>query len=1005
MSDSRSERSIEPQSEATVHPSPLIEGQQAERLEVLRQVVRGVNETAEAADALRLLMPTFRRINNACRMAVFDYQAETRKLDCMAHSDELRVALSQQEIHKLRTRFSLTELSGTRFERCIHDRQPLYTADLRVGAEDGPATLLGNGILSEVLVPLVSAQRVLGVMAVGKPTPEGFDEDERRFFAAVGESLAAAMAKSDLLAAAKEALCRREAIRQLQSYYLATRDLEGTLDRAVRAVAEIEAVDLVKILWLDADGRRLTLRAGVGWQEGQVGQAKVSAGEGSQAGYTLQTRKPVIVDDLARETRFTGPALLVEHGVVSGYSVPITIGDAVVGVMGAHHRLHRHFGAEQTEFLAEMANVVCLATDDARLIGALRASEERFRRFSEASFEGIVVIEDARVVDSNDLFAKMFDYEPSEVAGKTVLDFVAAEDRELVLTNIMSGYEEPYELTCVKRDGSSISLEVCGRQVEHESGKSTLMAVRDIGARKRAEAARRKTEGRYRTLFEGLRDAVYIITQDGHFVDFNQSTLALFGYAREEMHGLEFSDLFLDPGGHQRFQQEMLQHGSVREFEVKLRKKDGTELDCVISSTERQASETESSILFYQGIIHDVTGRKHAERALHESEEQLRHAQKMDAVGRLAGGVAHDFNNLLTGISGYTQLLLNDVEEGSSTERDLGEILRCASRASDLTRQLLAFSRKQPLQVAVINLNDMLENTSKMLERLLGEDIELEFLSDPDLGNVEADPGQIEQVLVNLAVNARDAMSSGGKLTIETSNVVLDSDYALLHAEAEVGPHVMLAVTDTGCGMDQETQQRIFEPFFTTKDKDKGTGLGLATVYGIVKQHGGNVWVYTEPGKGTTFKVYLPRVESDARALAAEEKRRPLPRGSETILVVEDEQSVRAVVERALEAQGYKVLTAQHPQEAEQTFTEHAGEIALLVTDVVMPGADGQALYRRLSTQEPSLKILYMSGYTDRAILRHGGLDPSMPFIQKPFGPREIVRKVHEVLNGLPGAH
>ena len=383
----------------------------------------------------------------------------------------------------------------------------------------------------------------------------------------------------------------------------------------------------------------------------------------------------------------------------------------------------------------------------------------------------------------------------------------------------------------------------------------------------------------------------------------------------------------------------------------------------------------------------------------HALEGQLRQTDRLESVGRLAGGVAHDFNNLLTGIKGFTQLAHDALPEGSPARADLEEVRQLSDRAASLTRQLLAFSRKQALEVAVFNINELVENCTKMLGRLIGEDIALEFLPADDLGSVEADPGQIEQILMNLAVNARDAMPTGGQITIETANVSLDEEYAKRHVGVNPGQYVMLAVTDTGCGMDPATQDQIFEPFFTTKEVDKGTGLGLATVYGIVKQHGGNIWVYSEIGEGTTFKVYLPRVDADDRGLATEAEPAAALGGAETILFVEDEKAVREVALRTLGAYGYHVLIAACAEEAEALFATRGAEIDLLVTDVVMPGKSGRELYSALAVERPSLMVIYTSGYTANAIVHLGVLEEGTQFIQKPYSPEALARKIRETLD------
>ena len=385
---------------------------------------------------------------------------------------------------------------------------------------------------------------------------------------------------------------------------------------------------------------------------------------------------------------------------------------------------------------------------------------------------------------------------------------------------------------------------------------------------------------------------------------------------------------------------------------------------------------------------------------LREREEQLRQSQKLEAIGRLAGGVAHDFNNILTGIKGYARFAQGEMEEGTRSYGDIAEVLGLADKATELTRQLLAFSRRQTLKPVVTNVNALISNLLKMLERLIGEDIDMRFVPALFVRNVNVDPGQIEQVLMNLVVNARDAMPKGGKLVIETADVMLCEAYASAHVGVKPGMYSMISVSDTGCGMDRATRERAFEPFFTTKEVGRGTGLGLSTAYGIVKQHGGNIWVYGEPGQGTTFKVYLPSVAEGVEVEAAEASQEESPRGTETILLVEDDGAVLAVGERMLRAQGYEVLTASCPAEAKEVESQHDGRLNLLLTDVVMPGSSGRVLFDDLREKRQDLKVLYTSGYTDAGIVHHGVLDPGTPFLQKPFTAERLRRTVREVLDG-----
>ena len=510
------------------------------------------------------------------------------------------------------------------------------------------------------------------------------------------------------------------------------------------------------------------------------------------------------------------------------------------------------------------------------------------------------------------------------------------------------------------------------------------------GALRAAQESLRRSEVNFRSLFTNAPYGICRCDAHGNLLDINPALVATLGYgSASELVGRNLATLYAD--GQQwflladyfRLPKEL--HGLVAEWT----RKDGNSTAVRLSG---RAISDESGTVTFELFTEDVTER----RAL---EQQLRQSQKMEAIGRLAGGIAHDFNNLLMVISGYSEFLLEGLGPDQSLRGPAQEISAAAERATSLTRQLLAFSRKQMLAPKVLDLNDVVTENLRMLTRLIGEDIDLVMIPGPELVPVKVDPGQIEQVILNLAVNARDAMPQGGKLTIETNNVTLDENYARIHAPVRPGEYVMLAISDTGVGMDSETQSRIFEPFFTTKGP-KGTGLGLSTVYGIVKQSGGYIWVYSEPGKGTSFKIYFPRaVEAEpvpAEPAAAVESAEP-PR--ETILLVEDEGNLRRLTRHFLENQGYTVLEAADGAAAVQIAVAHQGTIHLLLTDVIMPGMNGRELAQRVSEIRPNIKVLYMSGYTENAIGHNGTLDAGVTLLQKPFNLQALKAKVREVLD------
>jgi PAS domain S-box-containing protein len=523
-------------------------------------------------------------------------------------------------------------------------------------------------------------------------------------------------------------------------------------------------------------------------------------------------------------------------------------------------------------------------------------------------------------------------------------------------------------------------------------GATLRKRVRTQTERIRVEMERQAAlERRYAELFENANDIVFAHDLDGRVLSMNAAGARALGLQREDCASLDIFQLVV-PEQHALVREAIARTASggvVSPFEQQWTVRDGRRLALEVSA---RPVNRDGAVVSIEAIARDVTDRK-------QLEEQLRQAQKMEAVGRLAGGVAHDFNNLLGVITGYGELLRRQISDEQAHGR-LDQIMNAADRAARLTRQLLAFSRKQVMQPRVLDLNAVVGDVEKMLQRVVGEDVAIETVAGAGLGAVKADPGQIEQVIMNLVINARDAMPHGGRLTIETANAELDETYAATHPSARPGRYVVLAVSDTGVGMDAETQRHIFEPFFTTKPMDKGTGLGLATVYGIVKQSGGSIWVYSEVGRGTTFKIYLPRVDEPVAARRHAATAAPVPRGSEVVLVVEDEDDLRKLVREILENAGYAVLEARHGAEALRLAEQHTGEIALVVTDVVMPGMSGPELVERLGRVRPASKVLYMSGYPDGAISRGGVLEAGAPLIEKPFTSHGLASRLRQILDG-----
>ncbi len=634
----------------------------------------------------------------------------------------------------------------------------------------------------------------------------------------------------------------------------------------------------------------------------------------------------------------------------------------------------------------------------ARYYRDIARRDARYRVLLEQTQEAIAVSVDGFVTYANPACVEMFGYK-KPLIGVPVTIFFAPGSREQVeeiVQHRVAGRPAPelYEAVGLRGDGTTFAVELRVAPVEFEGREGSQAILRDITGRKRMEAEVRGSEERYRLLFERNLAGVYRSTPDGRLLECNRAFARMMGYASP-------AEAMAQPGSayhagaeeRAQFLDRLRREGSLVNYENQARRKDGG-LIWIVENVSLIRSEDDGEEIIL-GTVFDMTERRRLE-------EQLRQSQKMEAVGRLAGGIAHDFNNLLTVVTGYSELLLAELPEGDPRRESAEEIRQAGSRAAALTQQLLAFSRRQVLAPRVLDLNAVVAGMERMLRRVIGEDVELTTALEPELWRARADPGQIEQVILNLVVNARDAMPRGGRLTIETANVELDEKFAGLYATIHPGPHVMLAVSDTGVGMDAELQSRLFEPFFTTKERGKGTGLGLSTVYGIVKQSGGSIWVYSEPGHGTTFKIYLPRCEEPLEEATVPDRPAAPAAGNETVLLVEDEPEVRRLVEKLLGLRGYRVLSAGSPADAIAIARRQEAPIDLLLTDVIMPGMNGRELARVLAGSRPRMRVLYMSGYTDAAISQQGILEPGTAFLSKPFTPDALARKVREVIEGPP---
>ena len=670
-------------------------------------------------------------------------------------------------------------------------------------------------------------------------------------------------------------------------------------------------------------------------------------------------------------------------------------------------------------------------TEERNAERALKDSEARKGAILTAALDSIVTMDHAGLItEFNPAAERTFGYSRTFALGKPLVELLippslraqhVAGLQRYRATGVGPILGKRLELTALRADGSEFPVELAVVPTLSNGTPLFTAYIRDLTERKQATEALLVSEARFGHLANSGLIGIIITDTLGNIYDANDAFLNIVGFSHAELTSGKVGWADMTPPELRHLDDaaiaQLERTGIAAPWEKEYVRKDGSRapvlvgvaiLDAprciafVLDLSERKRAEERGARA--EEVAEQESAHRHrTEQALRQTEEQLRQSQKMEAIGTLAGSIAHDFNNVLSVILSYATLLIRDLQAADPMHADLEQIVRAGERAANLTQQLLAFSRQQMLEPKVIGLNDAISGMAKMLERLIGEDIELALLTAPRLGAVFVDPNKIDQVLLNLVVNARDAMPNGGKLTIETAEVDLDLSYATDHLDAIPGRYVMLSVTDTGIGMDRATQARIFEPFFTTKGQGQGTGLGLSTVFGIIKQSGGSVWVYSEPGSGSTFKIYLPRVDAVAPAPERVGPAEGTLRGSETVLLVEDEEQVRTLACAILQRNGYHVLVAATSGDALLICEQHEGDIHLLLTDVVMPRMSGRQLWERLKPLRPSTQVLFMSGYTDDAIVRHGVLNSGTSFIQKPLMPEPLLLKVREVLDNPNG--
>ena len=635
-----------------------------------------------------------------------------------------------------------------------------------------------------------------------------------------------------------------------------------------------------------------------------------------------------------------------------------------------------------------------------RIRRKLLEREELFHLISENVTDMIAVVDmDGKRFFNSLSYQKVLGYSSEELQASSAFEHIHPDDRERVKRAaedaLRSGIGKTLDYRLCHKNGMWLVLESTSSVIRSAEGKSEKLLIvnRDITERKRAEEALRRSESDFRSLVEEAPYGIYRASVAGRFLKVNPALQKMLAYEQEQelLKRDLATDIFLHNGEYQRLTEILTRTEEIKDIEVEWKKQDSTPI--TVRCSGHRINDENGVPAHFEVFAEDVTEKRVLER-------QLRMAQKMEAIGRLSGGVAHDFNNLLGVIIGYSRVIRKALGANNALCEHAVEIEKAGERAASLTKQLLAFSRQQVLTPTVLNLNTLISDMEGMLPRLLGEDIEVALALDPDLGSVKADQSQIEQIIMNLAVNARDAMPTGGRLKIQTANVEIDQAYTRSHTGSTAGIYVLMAVTDTGTGMDKGTLAHIFEPFFTTKELGKGTGLGLATVYGIVKQSNGYIWVDSAVGKGSSFEIYLPRQVGQPAADKPRVDPGEILRGSESILLVEDAEPLRKLAQTFLEGAGFRVLSAANGEEALEAAAHHPATFDLLLTDVVMPGMNGRVLAEQLLARQPGIRVLYMSGYTDSFIAGHGVLEEGIHLLRKPFTEEVLVRKVREVLDG-----
>jgi PAS domain S-box-containing protein len=1017
--------------------------------EAMSRVTSAVTQSLDLERTLGVI------VDQACQL-LGTHRAALGILEAEARPDAIRFlavrGMSAEFSRRMRPRHAR---DGTT-PLAVAGQRPVWSADVLADpaldlAPETREAVRAEGYRAAISVPLVAGDRVTGVLVAYRDAPGPFAPRDVELLQALAGQAAVAIENARLYEASRRRGHEAERIARL------ARDINGALDIGVilqgvaEAARELTGADIARIALRESGGEALRFRYWAGTGAELDDHLRMERGKGI-GGHLIQTHRPFRTDDYAADPRISRDylAATVARGIVAALAVPIVSGGRVEGAVFVNNRSPRRFTDHDEALLVQLADQAAVAIRNAALLAEAehrRGVAESLAETSRALAQSLDLQEVARRVvrsiralldaetaalcrvdpGSGDLALLASDHRtptgedlPGTTAGGTGLAGLAVHERRVVVTTDILGDPRvalaPEVRALVERWGIRAVLAV---PLVVQDGVIGVLAIGDGPGRRFDEESIRLSQAfadqaalalDNAALYGAARDArdflrslaehspAAIVTTDlqGRVSYWSPRAEELFGFRADEVRGRKVGEL--QRGGEEAARavaRRLREEGRISGHEVDVRTADGRWLECRASlALLRDAHGVVTGML---AILDDASERKRLEA-------QLRQAQKMEAVGRLAGGVAHDFNNLLAVIMGHGDLAQSALRPGDPLAAHIHAIRRASERAAALTRQLLAFSRRQLLQPKIIDVGELVRNMASMLRRLIGEDVELTLHVEPGAGLVEADPGQVEQVLMNLAVNARDAMPGGGRLTLETGFAALDESFVARRPGASPGPHVRLTVRDTGCGMTPEVLAHLFEPFFTTKEAGQGTGLGLSTVYGIVKQHRGYIDVESEPGRGSAFSIYLPRVEGVPAAPAAATGQEPRPGGRETVLLVEDEDVLRELVAHVLADRGYAVRTARDGVEALALVAEQDLAPDLAVTDVIMPRLSGAELVARLRARRPGLPVLYISGYTADVLRGHTDLGPDDAFLAKPFTPDALLRKVREVLDGARGS-